>query len=156
MFTYYYDLVLSNTNLPQLRPVKRIEYHQLLDNPEHVYNFVTMAGLQDYAEEHSLLIGVNNQSRVLGSFILSHGSANMCQVGTREIFIRLLLVGAASFLVVHNHPSGECKPSTEDLLCLRKLKNAGSLMNTEILDFIIVGRCGYYSARESFNDWSTL
>lgn len=156
MITYYYDLVLNNINLPQLRPVKRIEYEQLLDKPEHVYDFVSMAGLQDYAEEHSLLIGIDSHSSVLGSFILSHGSVNTCQVGTREIFIRLLLVGATSFFIVHNHPSGDCKPSTEDLRCLRKLKNAGALMNTEILDFIIVGKRGYYSARESFKDWSTL
>ena len=58
------------------------------------------------------------------------------------------MVNATSFIMLHNHPSGDCEPSMEDKLITQKLKKASVLMDMDFLDHIIIGDKAYISFRE--------
>lgn len=70
----------------------------------------------------------------------------MC--GVREIFVRLLLSGAAQFVMIHNHPSGDDSPSGMDCQATQRLIEAGKLMGIPMVDSIIIGDVGHFSIRE--------
>lgn len=101
-------------------------------------------GLNRLAEEHAYLIALSTKCKPLGVFEVSHGTVNLSIINPREIFIRLLLVGASSFVLVHNHPSGDCTPSEDDIRSTRRIKKCTDIMGIPLIDHIIVGD-GYNS-----------
>lgn len=100
------------------------------------------------AEEYVWVIALNTKCRPVGIFEISHGTVNMSVVEPREVFIRLCLCGAVSFIMVHNHPSGDVCPSDSDDKLTSRMKEAGKMMRIEMLDHIIIGQ-NYYSYQES-------
>ncbi|MCH8903985.1 MAG: hypothetical protein IIA45_08745 [Bacteroidetes bacterium] len=73
---------------------------------------------------------------------------NASLIHPREIFKEAIARSANSVILVHNHPSGDCEPSSEDLEVTEKLVQAGSLIGIEVLDHVIVGE-GFWSWKES-------
>ena len=63
----------------------------------------------------------------------------------REIFREALAFNGVSIICVHNHPSGDAHPSSEDINMTQKLIELGKMMNVDIVDHIIIGRNQYYS-----------
>lgn len=82
-----------------------------------------------------------------------HGSDCAAVVTPRELFIRLLLCGAHAFFMVHNHPSGDITPSSEDDALTKRVIAAGKTLNVELLDHVIIADRKYYSYRESRGEW---
>lgn len=120
-----------------------------LNNPELIVNVLNDCfSMNRLAEEHLYLIALDTKNKAVGVFEVSHGTVNTTLVNPREIFIRLLLVGASSFVISHNHPSGDCTPSKEDVQITRRLKECADMMGIMLLDHIIVGD-GYSSLKES-------
>lgn len=70
------------------------------------------------------------------------------QLGSREVFVRLCLLGASSFVVVHNHPSGDPSPSIDDNATTKRLKSAADIMGIPLVDHIIIGDSAFYSYAE--------
>lgn len=103
--------------------------------------------LDQSAEEKLILLSLNAKGKVLGAFEVSHGNVNTTLAGNREIFIRLLLSGAFSFILLHNHVSGDVTPSNEDLSTVKRIKSASDIMGVKMFDFIIVGK-GYLSFQQ--------
>lgn len=95
--------------------------------------------LSERAEEYVYLVALNSKNRPLGVFEISHGSQNASLFNVREICMRLLMVGAVGFMVVHNHPSGDPTPSESDLKSTGMLKNACKLLELTMQDHIIIG-----------------
>lgn len=104
--------------------------------------------LEEESEEYLYMIGLNTKNRVLGVFEVSHGTANASIVGTREIFQKALLLNAVSIILMHNHPSGDSKPSREDIDVTKKASEAGKIVGVEVLDHIIIGDKQYSSLKE--------
>jgi DNA repair protein RadC len=75
------------------------------------------------------------------------GSLNTSLVRIGEIFRDAIQRGAASMIVVHNHPSGDPTPSPEDVAVTRALVQAGRLLDVEVLDHVVVGRAGFTSLK---------
>jgi DNA repair protein RadC len=73
------------------------------------------------------------------------GTANASIVGLREIFREAVREGAVSLIVAHNHPSGDPDPSTEDIEVTAKIKEAGRLLDIELLDHVIIGERRFVS-----------
>ncbi len=101
--------------------------------------------LNQLAEEHVYLVAFTNKGRPLGVFEVSHGSGSASLLQPREVFMRLLLAGASSFAIAHNHPSGDCTPSNQDIKITRIIKEAGKMMGIPIVEHIIAGNPGHYS-----------
>ena len=73
---------------------------------------------------------------------VSIGTATMSLVHPREVFRPAIRCSASAVIVVHNHPSGDPEPSSEDLAVTRRLDAAGSLLGIALLDHVVVAERG--------------
>lgn len=103
--------------------------------------------LHEQSEEYLYMICMNVKNVITSVFELSHGNANSSIVGVREMFQKALLANAISIIVMHNHPSGDCTPSREDIEVTKRMAEAGKIVGVEVLDHIIIGD-KYCSLRE--------
>ena len=101
-------------------------------------------GLQE--EIHVLTL--NGYHRVIRSHQVTVGLLNMTQVHPREVFRPAILDAAASIILVYNHPSGNPKPSAEDLKVTAENEAAGKVIGIKLLDHIVVARDGCTSINE--------
>lgn len=90
-------------------------------------------------KEHMVVIYLNRANRVIGAYKVSDGGITSTVADLRLIFSVGLKAIATSFIVGHNHPSGNLKPSSADIILTNKLKDAGALMDIKLLDHIILG-----------------
>lgn len=119
-----------------------------LDSPQKVADFMNFVyNANKKAEEYMWLLALDTKSHLIGLFELSHGTVNSSLVSPREIFVRLCLCGASTFVLVHNHPSGDCTPSNVDIATTRKIDDAAKIMGIALSDHIVIGN-KYYSFRE--------
>ncbi len=109
--------------------------------PEDVYSF--LYEIRDKKQEHFVLITLDGAHRVIKKRTLFIGTLTQSIVHLREIFAYALEDRAASIIVAHNHPSGNLRPSEDDLLITEKIREAGNLMGIELLDHIIVSKEGF-------------
>lgn len=100
-------------------------------------------------EEHVWLIAVDIHRKCRGIMEISKGSGNESICPIREILRDILMMDGMAFLIVHNHPSGDCTPSTQDKTVTEKLRDAAKLMEITFDDHVIIGTNGnYYSFHE--------
>jgi DNA repair protein RadC len=69
-------------------------------------------------------------------------------VHPREVFRPAVRLGAAALVLVHNHPSGDPSPSSEDVALTERLRQAGELLGIRVLDHVVIGQGGYASLAE--------
>ena len=104
--------------------------------------------MQELPEEYMYMLCMNTKLDMIGVFEISHGNVNSSIVGTREVFQKALLANASSIALIHNHPSGDPKPSREDIEITKRLEQAGNILGVQVLDHIIIGRPEYTSLKE--------
>ena len=95
--------------------------------------------LSNQCEEVFVMVALSTKNEVIGSFEVSRGGINSSIIDMRSIMKRLLLANASRFMVAHNHPSGDTTPSPQDKLMTEKMRDAGKLLNMDLLDHIIIG-----------------
>ena len=95
--------------------------------------------IHEEPEEYMYMLCMNTKNKVIGVFEISHGTVNSSLVSAREVFQKALLANAVSIIVMHNHPSGECDPSREDIEVTKRLIEAGKVVGIEVLDHLIIG-----------------
>lgn len=93
-------------------------------------------------------IFLDTRNRILEEATIFIGSLNEAIIHPREIFSIAIKNKAASIILAHNHPSGDCNPSPQDKEITRQIQKAGELMGIEILDHIIISQKGYFSFKE--------
>lgn len=98
----------------------------------------------DFIEQFKVLL-LSRANRVLGIFEVSSGSSTATVADPKLIFAAAIKANACSIIVSHNHPSGNPSPSEADKRLTTKLKDGGKILETPLLDHIIVTREGYYS-----------
>lgn len=79
------------------------------------------------------LMALDAKGSVVGMFNVSQGIINGSICNPREIFLRALVVGACSIIVIHNHPSGDPTPSDQDTLVFDRLFNASKMMGISLM-----------------------
>jgi DNA repair protein RadC len=94
--------------------------------------------------EEVILLAVNKANEVYGWYRLSQGGTTGTILDPKVVFSILLNAGASGFMVAHNHPSGNLKPSQEDIRITKKLFNAGDFLDITLLDHIIITPNGSY------------
>ena len=107
-----------------------------------------MEDLRHESQEVMKLIMINSKGRLISETEISKGTVNASLITPREIFIEALLRQAVAVVAMHNHPSGDPTPSSEDILLTKRIKEAGSIIGVELLDHIIIGNNCYVSLRE--------
>ena len=101
-------------------------------------------GKLQFIEQFKILM-LNRNNRVLGIYAVSNGGISGTVVDAKVIFIAALKSCATSLILVHNHPSGNIKPSKDDLTVTRKLQEAGRLLDITVVDHLIITSEGYTS-----------
>jgi DNA repair protein RadC len=96
--------------------------------------------LLDY--ESVRVVSLNTRHRVLAIDEISRGTLNESLLHPREAFRGAVARGAHAIVLVHNHPSGHPKPSDADLRVTRGMKDAGALLQIELIDHVILGAPG--------------
>ena len=107
-----------------------------------------MARLRYEPREHFLIVLLSTKNHVLGIPTISIGSLNASIVHPREVFRTAINYAAAAVILVHNHPSGDPTPSTEDIALTRKLVDVGKILEIHELDHLIIGDNKYVSFKE--------
>jgi DNA repair protein RadC len=116
-------------------------------SPADIANFcIPDMALLDRETLRVILFNMKNQ--VLAVQDLYRGSLNRSVVRVAEVFREAIRQNAAAIAVVHNHPSGDPSPSSEDVAVTRDLVDAGRLLDIEVLDHIIVAGQRYVSLKE--------
>lgn len=99
-------------------------------------------------QEHLREIMVDTRNRVIDIEELYKGSINFTSVRVGEIFRPAVKRDAAAIILVHNHPSGDPTPSPDDLALTKAVREAGILLDIELLDHLIIGQGRYVSMKE--------
>ena len=102
--------------------------------------------LENEDREHFVSMMLDAKNKVIGIHTVSIGTLCCTVVSPREVFKAAILANAASIIVAHNHPSGDVTPSPEDIQVTAVLKQAGKLLDIEVLDHVIVGEEGAYAS----------
>lgn len=84
-------------------------------------------------------LALSTRRKVLGHYLVSHGTLDTILVHPREVFRPALLTAAAAVILAHNHPSGNHSPSEADIKVTRDLIRAGQLLQVQVLDHVIIG-----------------
>ena len=115
--------------------------------PSTIANYY-MEEMRHQKQETVKLLMLNTKSKLLGETNISKGTVNASLISPRELFIEALEKRAVAIILVHNHPSGDPSPSTNDVLLTKRVKEAGALIGIELLDHIIIGNNCYMSFSE--------
>ena len=92
-----------------------------------------------YDREVFAVLNLNTRGQVINVNVVAVGTLNASLVHPREVFKSCILSNAASFIAIHNHPSGSTDPSNEDIQVTKRLKQCGNLLGISMLDHIIIG-----------------
>ncbi len=103
--------------------------------------------LQDQPGEVFAILCMSTKHRVIAYHEVSRGALDATLVHPREVFKPAILESAASLILLHNHPSGDPTPSTQDIRLTRNLVEAGKHMKITIHDHVIVGAQGRTSLK---------
>lgn len=99
-------------------------------------------------KEHMKLVLLNIKCNLISVEEISIGSLNASIVHPREVFNPAIRKSSASIIMVHNHPSGDPTPSSEDAAITARIDEAGKLIGIELVDHIIIGDGKYLSMKE--------
>jgi len=101
--------------------------------------------LMDLKHEEFWILLLNQGCKVLGKELVSKGGVIGTVADPKIIFNIALQHGAVSLMMMHNHPSGNLKPSQLDIDLTKKIANAGRMLDINVLDHLIITNEGYYS-----------
>ncbi len=128
-------------------PVKNKQERIRIINSKAAYETLLktwdMETIELYEEFKVLLL--NRANKVLGIYTLSKGGISGTMVDLKLLFAVILKSAASSIIMVHNHPSGNIKPSEADKMLYEKIKKAADYLDINILDNLIISGDGYYS-----------
>jgi DNA repair protein RadC len=99
-------------------------------------------------QEEFRVILLDAKQKLIRVQTVSLGSLDKALVEPRDVFRPAITAGAASLVIVHNHPSGDPHPSEDDVLLTRELCMCGKILGIEVLDHIIIGKRDHVSFKE--------
>jgi len=123
---------------------RRLEHLDRFTSPKQVFDYFHHE-FRDSRKEYFLALLLDGKNRIIRRVQISEGSLNQSIVHPREVFSPAVKESAAAVILVHNHPTGDPAPSSEDIAITRRLKEAGEIMGIRVLDHIIVGDGEYVS-----------
>lgn len=141
-------------------PVDRdpeLNFHQV-DGTERIYRFyrevIEMDRGYEPEKEHVVVIALNSRTRLMGWHLVSTGGFSEAFCHPREVLRPVIVRGAQSFVLCHNHPSGDPNPSRADEITTRRIREASEIFQIVLLDHVIIGRPSpertpYFSFREA-------
>jgi len=106
-----------------------------------------MEKMKDYKKEYLIAVFLDSKNKIIKDEIISIGTLDSSLVHPREVFKEAIKNSAAGIILVHNHPSGDCRASEEDEIVSQKIMKAGEMLNIKMFGHLIVSRVGYGAVR---------
>jgi DNA repair protein RadC len=129
-------LVRTQANRPQLNTPRQLASYLL---PQHGSRPVEQFGI----------VLLDTKHRLLQIKLVSTGSLNSTMAHPREVFREAIAGRAAAIVLFHNHPSGDPRPSADDVALTVQLFGAGQVVGIDVLDHLILADQRYYSFMEA-------
>ncbi|MDO8495112.1 MAG: DNA repair protein RadC [bacterium] len=127
-------LEVNDTNLPVISDAKDA--------------VAQLSDMRDLKKEHLVALYLNAKNQLVHKETISMGTLNANLVHPREVFEPALKYSAAQIIAAHNHPSGDPKPSEDDLEVTKRLTEVGKMMGIELMDHVIVSKNNHFSFKE--------
>ena len=129
--------------------IASVSAKKLLDfqNPETIADYY-MEQMRHEEQEIMICMMLNTKNQLLGETVISRGTVNASLVSPRDLILAAFRFRAVFIIIVHNHPSGDPKPSRDDLEITKRIQAACSLVDIPLLDHIIIGDQRYISFRQ--------
>ncbi len=121
---------------------------KVISTAQQIYEYMH-ADVRELTHEESWVFLLNNSSRLIKRVRLSQGGRTETSVDVRILLRHALLAEATSVILVHNHPSGSCRPTQEDNRLTERVNQACRTVNIRLIDHVIVTDGDYYSFSEN-------
>ncbi|MGG3892327.1 JAB domain-containing protein [Geobacillus stearothermophilus] len=155
------QLELLEREVPAKQPAKRVNIVSLklvressvlykerqIKSPEDAYKLLKPF-LVEADREKFVVVCLDTKNQPTAINVCHVGSLNASIVHPREVMKAAILSNSASIIVAHNHPSGHCEPSREDIEVTKRLVEAGRIVGIDVLDHLIVCPERYLSLKE--------
>lgn len=102
----------------------------------------------DRDKEHFWVFHLDCRNKIKLIELVSLGTLNASLIHPREVYTRAVSERSAQIIIAHNHPSGECMPSEEDVSITARLVGAGKILGIELLDHLVVADSGFTSMKQ--------
>lgn len=143
-----YNLI-NNSGYPALVKECGVNYPGTCNNPEEIADMMrALFSVDTKMEEEFWVICLNSAGKVTGVMSVAKGGFHYSMVDMKSVFTRVLLLGATGIVICHNHPSGECRPSSCDDELTKRIKQVSELLEIAMHDHVIVGGDNYFSFKE--------
>ncbi len=131
-----------------VEPAMRAALLTPLDDPRSTRKLAHALSARFYPayREFFLVFALDRRLRIIAWYVAAIGTGSTVQIGIPDVFRNLLVLPSHAFIVVHNHPSGDARPSGEDILLTERLGEAANLLGLQLLDHLIVGADGHYTS----------
>jgi DNA repair protein RadC len=114
------------------------------NSPEAAYKYFELKFGSEQKEFFSIIF-LNSGNKILSHEILFTGTIDQAQIYPREVIKRSILNNAAAIILVHNHPSGNCKPSDDDIVLTARLRTLLKEVGVNLHDHLVVSSSGTFS-----------
>ena len=132
------------------KSIRKNDERQRLNTAEDIYEYVHYE-MEHLDHEELRILCLDSKRYVIAEDLVYKGTINTSSIRVAEIFKRPLLLNAAGFVLVHNHPSGDATPSAADLVATRKIIETGNTMELPLLDHVIIGAGTFTSIKSYLN-----
>jgi DNA repair protein RadC len=91
---------------------------------------------------------LNIKSNIVDKYLVAKGGYNTILCTPADIFVPALRLNARNFILAHNHPSGDCNPSKEDIIFTKKVDRAAEYVGMNFVDHLIFANDNFYSFKK--------
>lgn len=109
---------------------------------------ILMSELRFQKAEMIKIVVLNSKNEILKIKDIALGGENFANVSIKEILVEPIKMKASKIMLVHNHPSGDSKPSMQDINFTEEIYKASALIGIELIDHIVIGNMNYTSIFE--------
>ena len=136
--------IIAALELGKRRRVSEVSEKQSIASSRDVFEYFQAAHADAPYEEFWILL-LNRANKILKKVMISEGGVAGTVADPKRIFKVAIENNASAMVLCHNHPSGNLKPSEADIKLTKKLKDAGALLEINIIDHIIICEERYFS-----------
>lgn len=119
----------------------------IIKSPKDLYPLLKEK-IINFHKEYFMVVSLDNRNKIISIDVISIGTLNSSLIHPRETFEAAIKNHAAAIIICHNHPSGELKPSEDDLLVTQNLIKAGNILGINVSDHLIITKNNYFSFKE--------
>ena len=108
-----------------------------LDSPEKVYQ--VFKHLKHETKERFIVVNLNSQHQIINYEVIAIGTVNQISLRPAEVLRTAILINAPAIILIHNHSSGDPKPSPQDFHFTEQIKQAAKMFSIDVLDHVVIG-----------------